>query len=346
MNIDKLKIFGIDIPQSLIGVIDHTQYGVDFDHYLSGLISLIMEGGSGREFCFERETTEVRAQIGRIIANEDFDDVATIIATRLLTTEQTVQERIAPMKKEIQKGIVVQALVSEEGMFDRFVICKAEHNEFLNEINFAKQRGLPIKKKVFKAVICYLNGTSVQNVLVYDSNSNLSPYWWKDFLELTKVHSDEDNTENAFDAITKNVIDKLKKDYPEDYMHLRNATVMYFRAKEDFEMNDYLDNHIGDYTPFDSKLNMNDLKDKIRKLPTTAKKQFDEKFSIVKKKIKARFLKRIELTSQIELHIKEAIPDIKNVIRAFEDDQGSKWVMIKSAEGYKYFDKVKNETTQ
>ena len=340
-----LKIFSIDIGQSKIEVIDHSQYGIDFNSYLLGLIELIIKGGSGRSFRFDRESTEVRAQISRVIAEEDFNDITQTISARLLSCEQVISEKMAKLKVEIQKGIVVQALINEDGI-DRFVICKAEHNEFLNEVDFKKSKGLPIKKKVFKAVICYLKSSTVQNVLVYDSNPNLSQYWWKDFLELTKVYSDEDNTENAFDAIDKNIFNKLKKEFPQDYTFLRNSTVRYFRAKDSFNMQDYLDEGLGEYKPYNEKLNIHDLKEKIKKLPTESKNPFDEQFNIVKDKIKARFINKIHLTHQIDLVLKEDIFDLKSVVTAWKDTDGTKYVKIKSIEGYKYFDNLVNEKEQ
>ncbi|WHT38706.1 hypothetical protein QNH98_17215 [Myroides sp. mNGS23_01] len=53
------------------------------------------------------------------------------------------------LKITIQKGILVQAHISDKGI-NKFIICKADHNEFLNEVNFTLTRGLPTKKKHLK----------------------------------------------------------------------------------------------------------------------------------------------------------------------------------------------------
>lgn len=68
----------------------------------------------------------------------------------------------------------------------------------------------------------------VEEVIVYDTNSSMSKYWWGDFLELSEVYTNKHNTITAFDAIDKGVFTKMKKDFPQDYVYLRNSTVRYF----------------------------------------------------------------------------------------------------------------------
>lgn len=340
MNITDIKIFRIDFHQSEVETIDQAAFPTDFKVYLEGLINLMTSGGSGRTFRFDRDTTEVRAQITRIINKEDFSDIATTIASRLLTVEQSAQEQMTRLGIEIQRGIIVQALVSDNGV-DRFIICKADHSEFFNEINFNLSRGLPVKKKVFKGFICSLNSDqTVADILVYDMH--LIKYWWKEFLELIKVHSDEDNTQNAFDAIDKGVLIKLKKQHPQDYMHLSNSNIRYFRANNTFDMDDYIENVFGNYLPFDDNLKMDKIKSEIRELPNKSKKPFDQQFPIISKQIKKRFIKDITLTPQIELHFKEEIPDLENIVTAVMDKDGTKYVRVKSEQGYKYFNNLQN----
>jgi hypothetical protein len=137
---------------------------------------------------------------------------------------------------------------------------------------------------------------------------------------------------------------KLKSIHPQDYMHLSNSNVQYFRGNETFDMNNYIASMFDNYLPFDDKLDMEKVKKEIRVLPTKSKKQFDEQFLIIKKQIKKRFIKDISLTPQIELHFKEEIPDLENVVTAEMDDDGTKYVRVKSEDGYKYFNNLKNRS--
>jgi len=344
MEITDIKIFKIDIQQSEVENIDKDKFPADLDIYLKGLIKLMISGESGRTFNFDRDTTEVRGQLGEIIKGKDFALISTVIAKRLLIVERRTQQKIAHLGKEIQKGIVVQALVTDNEI-NKFIICKAEHNDFLDEVKFTLSRGLPIKKKIFKGFACSMNSDqTLSNNLVYDKY--LTNYWWNDFLELTKVHSDEDNTINAFDAIDKGVLVKLRTKYPQDYMHLSNSNIHYFRGNESFDMNDYVSNMFDNYLPFDDKLDIEKLKSDVRQLPKKSRKQFDEQFLIVKKQIKKRFIKNIALTPQIDLHFKEEIPDLENVVTAEIDDDGTKYVKVKSEQGYKYFNNLKERNTK
>ncbi|MFT3885629.1 MAG: nucleoid-associated protein [Flavobacteriales bacterium] len=338
IEIGTIQIFRMDLATSQMESISHTKFGDDFHQYLTGLISIITNGSSGRSFVFRSQTTEVRSQIPLLGSTEDFERASTTIANRLLKTEQETQDRMAHMKVEIQKGIVIQAMVNDNGM-RRYVLCKADHNEFLDEKEFKKGKGLPIKKRVYKAFSCILTeNVDVSDVMVFDTNPNLSKYWWNDFLELDKVHSDEDNTENAFEAIDKGVMNKLKKEHPQDYLPLRNSLVRYFRSKDSFDMNEFLDEAIGNYTPYDERLDIGALKNVIRSLPKkNPKKVFDEKFTIAKERVRARFLNTISLTPDIDLKLHRDIPDLENVVSAVQDSDGSKYVRIRSDQGYKYF---------
>lgn len=334
MDLKAISIFQIDPANSTIIHVDKATYGEDFDSYLNGLIDIIFSG-NGRSFKFDRETTEIRSLISKITLDHDFQALAEVAAKRLLNCEQIVQKKIDKLDKQIQKGIIVQALLQKNDVL-RYVICKAEHSEFLKDEDYKKTKGLPIKKKIYKAFAAsFLKDDSISSVFVYDTNSSISKYWWRDYLELEEAYTDEYNTETAFDAIDKVALTKIKKVYPQDYIHLRNSLVRFFRANSSFNMDDYIDNGIGDYEPFDQKLDVDALKYNIKNLAKTHK--FDESFEIIKKKIKARFLNTISLTPQIDLQFKEDINNLEQVVFAVEDPDGSKFVKIRSDNGYKYF---------
>lgn len=335
MDINEIQIFKIDLTQENVEVLDSTTYGGELVNYLKELFSIVISGSSGRLFQFDRNTTEVRAQITKLNNNEDFASITKVISDRLLTVEFDAQDKMAKLGITIQKGILVQAKITENGQ-DKFIICKADQNEFLDEVNYQLSRGLPVKKKAFKAFVCNLHpDDSIDGILVYDTNPSDTKYWWKELLELTMVHTDEDNTEIAFNSIDKAVFTKMKSDHPQDYTYLRNSTVRYFRSAERFEMQDFLDNAIGNYEPYDSHLNVQDLKKRIRELPTKTRSPFDNQFNIVKEKVKARFLSKVKLTSEIDLLIKGDFAD--NTILAEVGQDGEKYVKIKSEDGYKYF---------
>lgn len=336
MEINAIQIYKVDLKKDSVESIEQSEFSTDFEDYLNGLVELITSGSSGRQFRFDRDTTEVYSQIIKSYKGENFAESTAIIANRLYESEVTIQAKIKHLKKEIQKGILVIASINDREAI-KYIICKADHNEYLDEINFLHAKGLPIKKKIFKAFSALIDSNGIaNNITVYDSNTVLSDYWWKSFLELSKLYSDEDNTENAFDAIDKGVFTKMKEKHPADYTYLRNASVHFFRSREKFDLNEYLD-LIDNYEPVDSSLNKGDLIKRVKELPTKSRKPFDEQFTIVKSKLTARIINKVRLSNQIELILKEDVRNLKDVITAGVDDDGTKYVKVRSEMGYKFF---------
>lgn len=334
MEILKIQIFKIDIDEEEVSNIDSKTYGEELDNYLLELFETIISGSSGRQFKFERKTTEVRSQITNINNGQDFNNCSKVISERLLKVEVDAQKKMDKLKVTIQKGIFVQAQISEDKN-NKFIICKADHNEFLNEVDFTLSKGLPTKKKAFKAFVCDLNDDdSDSGILVYDTNPSDTKYWWKELLELEMIITDEDNTENAFGAIDNVITKNIKEKYPQDYTHIRNSVVRYFRATERFEMQHFLDNAIGNYLPENHDLDVDGIKSKIKELPAKKRAPFDNQFNIIKEKVKAKFLNKIKLTPEIDLNIKGDYAD-NTIIAEIKD--GEKYISIKSEEGYKYF---------
>ncbi|MFV8368560.1 hypothetical protein [Flavobacterium sp. LB2R40] len=340
MEIHKIQIFKIDIEEEEVTNIDSTTYGEELDLYLLELFEIIISNSSGRQFKFDRKTTEVRSQIKKINDGEDFNESSKVISERLLKVEIEAQKKMDKLKVTIQKGIFVQAYISEEQQ-NKFIICKADHSEFLNDIDYTISKGLPTKKKAFKAFVCDLNSDdSDSGILVYDTNPSDTKYWWKELLELEMIFTDEDNTENAFGAIDKVIINNIKEKYPQDYTHIRNSVVRYFRATGRFEMKHFLDTAIGDYVPIDNGLNIEDIKTKIKELPTKKRAAFDNQFNIIREKVTAKFLNKIKLTPEIDLNIKGDFAD-NTIIAEIKD--GEKYISIKSDEGYKYFKSTESQ---
>ena len=218
------------------------------------------------------------------------------------------------------------------------------------ELSGDKRSGLPTKKKIFKSFI--LNATSngreefeYGKIITYDANtSTKAVYWWKTFLELSEVRNDEKNTKTAYDAIKKEIINPLRRKHKQDYLCLRNATIAYFRANGDFDINHYKDVIIGDYQPFDDSLDINKLKDKIGKLPN--KHKFDNTFQKTPRVVTDKFKDVIPLTNEIELKLKQDILNIERIIKPHKDEQGNRYIMVLSTDGYQYAEGLKRNQNE
>lgn len=340
MNFVSKGLFKVDIEDGSVTTVDPAQFGADLNDYLVDLASIIINHPGGRQFQFQRSTLEIPVVISKILEGGDFDALAKTIAERLLDAETKAQAAVAKLNVQIQKGLLIIARLEVDGK-ELIMFCKADDTEYLNEVDFTRARGLPIEKKIFKAFHCKIGAThQVESVKVLDTFPTMSKYWWSDFLELTEIYNDTYNTKSAFQAIDVGVFNKIKEKHPQDYVHLRNSTVRYFRAEPAFEMENFIANAIGAYSPLDDKLDVDGLKTQIRNLPT--KRKFDPQFNIIKSEITARFKSNIALTPQIDLVIKEDI-DLEGTISAEQDIDGSKYVKIRSEAGYNYFkDKIKD----
>jgi hypothetical protein len=335
MKIIQMALHAIDHTGNKTTYLDVSNENNDLNDYISELLSKISNMGSKRKFVFESNSTEIKSVIDRILAGENYKQEAEKAAIRLLNKEKDAQETIDHLKHEIQKGVLVQAYIEVNGE-KRIIISKADHNQYLDDKELKQRRGLPIKKKIYKAfMVQYDIKNNIENLYVYDTNTHISRYWWKDFLELNEVTTDEDNTETAFDLIARGILGKLKEEFPSDHSILRNRVLGYFKSSPTFEMEDFIENAIGNYEPVNKNFNVQDLTAKIRSLPS--KKGIDSQFTLTPSVIKAKKLKEIyPLNENIDLHINDYVGNLEDIIEAVKI-KNQKYIRIRTDAGYDAF---------
>jgi hypothetical protein len=337
MDIINTAIHHIDHERNEVRALPRPAADSDLGEYLQELVSRIAETDSGRRFKFAADDTEVHSRIREMIAGQNFEGRTVTVAERLLRKEQNVQQDYGQLRYDVQKGVLFQVIFNT-GAGKRMVISKADHIEILDEENLRKSKGLPKKKKTYKAaLISFSDDGSVTSVSVYDTNATISRYWWDDFLELLEINTDVYNTGEAFNAIDKAVIGRLKTAHPADHTILRNRVIGYFRSKDGFDLEDFIENTIGNYLPADPNLDVESLKEKLRELPR--KKDFDSQFTITRNVITARMANRVvKLDEQIELHIRDWVPNLGDLITP-ELADGIKYIRIRTDKGYDIFNK-------
>lgn len=339
MDIILNKLYKIDVANNEATERPEYQEKENFKIYIQNLLAYISEKNPEREYKFKSGATEVKTLSNNIMTS-GCPISSQAIANRLLDKEKDAQADLnrKNLNKDIQKGMLIIAFVKMTDYACKFIISKVDYDEFISELTGEIVSGISTRRKVYKALVCEVNtDNSIISTLVFDTNTPGSVYWWKNFLELDVVTNDEENTQRAFDAIEKNILNPLKRNHKTDYFHIWNSTILYFRSSEEFSIEGYL-THIGEYTPYDETLNMDKFRENVRNLPDNAKNHFDRRFRIVKNKIKKRLMNTIKLTDQIDLQIKQNIPDPKDTIIATLGNDGvTKYVMIKSSVGYDYF---------
>ena len=333
-------LYQIDIKEMQALQVNLPKENHDFESYIRDLLDKIIVNPDKKGFAFDSETSEVVGLIHDILAVTDnnlekYAEHSLAIANRLHRKE-IESDKKNNLDVELLKGMLVISLIKLDDTTKKIIISKSDYNEFFDVESYTKRQGFPIKKKIYKAFVADINETNhITKVAVYDTHSVFAVYWYRNFLELKQVHTDEFNTDKVFNVIDTKILTPIKKISKSDYIELWNATIRFFRIELEFTVEKYVDDILTKHVPFDERLNMNDWGTKTKKQFDTG--EFDSKFSIIAKVISKRFRNTISLTPQIDLNLKENIQNLEGTIQRYKEINGNKWVMIRSEEGYEYF---------
>ena len=301
----------------------------DVPGYLEALLFEIEKmSNRSRSFSLESENTEVFASLVRYL-NEELsqEELSEIIAARLHRAEINAQKKIAHMQ-QLKKGSLVQVMLQEQELDElHFIVAKVEDNYFLDKKSLSKTVGLPYEDSTFKyARFVFSKDAGLVDITVYDANTKISDYWYQDFLELRESKTDEYNTKTAFNSIKQVLSRNVRKQSPQDYTILKNATINYFRSHERLSFEELCIDVFDRYKPEISELDMNKIREKIHDLP--GKNKFDRSFNTVMTEIKARIVQRYEISDKIELKLKDSIDNLKDTIFSVEDPDGKKFIKV------------------
>lgn len=339
MEIKYLKLIKIDHENNCVQEETLNDEG-NVRNYVMEIINQITTNSGERRYKFKDDELTMKTWIGDIVNNNECDTRAMNIARRLLQTESTAQQRYHYIT-EIQKGILLIAYCKMTETEYKFVICKADYTEFIEEASGEKKNGLPTKKKIFKSYAANITVNAdtynYGEMVTYDVNAKQTKYWYDEFLDLQALHDDGENTERAFNFLQSKVLDTVKKKSKSDYLALWNITVAYMRSEGEFSMEHYADNILAIYQPIETEIHMRELVDKAKALPEQY--DFDSRFQKVPSRIKAKIKNEIQLTNDIDLVLKKNIPNLSRTIKPYEEN-GEKYIMVRSEEGYKYAERL------
>lgn len=342
METEYLRLIKIDHDNNCVEVenIDEQENVRD---YVMAIIEQISENAGDREYRFKAEEITMKTYLDSLVMNDNRDEQSIAIANRLLTKENQAQERYSRIT-EIQKGILLIGFCKMTDIEYKVVICKADYTEFIEEATGQKKNGLPTKKKIFKSFCgnVTMNGGvhTFGKLVTFDVNSNQAKYWYSDFLDLDVCLDDTENTKKAFSYINSKILDPLRSNHPHEHLRLWNMTVGYMRSEGEFSIDHYADNILGTYQPEDG-LDMAPLVRKAKELPS--KYGFDNRFNKVPTAIKRRFMQEYKLTDDIKLTLTNHIQNLSSTIKAYKDPEDNKYIMIKSEEGYRIANTIRNE---
>lgn len=342
MDVSYIQLVKIDHDNNCV-VVESVNEQENIKQYVMDMLAAISENVGEREYIFKDGEETMKIYLNSFITEDDKDEIILNIAKRLLSKEKDAQIKYAHIT-QIQKGIMLASLCKMTDREYKVIIAKADYSEFLEEASGEKRNGLPIKKKIFKSFIAnvtIVDGVySISKMVSFDVNSSQAKYWYNDFLDLEAKLDDETNTKKAFDEINARVLTPIKKESKDDYWCLYNATLRYMRSEGEFDIEYYANEILGQYIPTNPNIKTKELSKKALELPE--KRNFDRKFTKVPKAIKKKIKAIIPLTEDISLSVADnSNPSLKNVIKPQEDEEGHKYIMVKSDEGYSYAKSLK-----
>lgn len=325
-----------------IRIIDYTTQRIQaretpdsFNEYVVELISHINSNENVRNYKTRSNTTQVICSALQILSNMGNEETVLRmtdgIADRLLRMEIAAQERVSPMRINVKKGSLIQALLYDEDTEAySYLLAKVEHSDFVDDSDYSFKTGFSKDKKtIWKSCLFDLINpdSDVFDVKVYSDTK--AKFWSDGFLELDEMINDETNTVKAFKAIDETLNRNVKNASREDYTYIRNSFISYIRSHDHIDYSTMIAEVVGNYQPAElSAEKLNDFKSKLNELPQN--KGFDHQFTPVPSAITARIKKTYKVYDGIEIKITSDIPDLKNTIKAYQDENGTRFIRIKT----------------
>lgn len=305
-----------------------------FNEYISELISHINSNNNVRAYKTISNSTEVISCVLEILEDKDNSELFAIkndiIADRLLRKEKEAQSHVGRMNINVRKGSLIQALLfDQENQTAQYLIAKVEHSEFVDDSDYSFKTGFSKDKKtIWKSCLIDLFNPEAETFDVKIYSDTKAKYWSIDFLELVELINDETNTVNAFKAVEGFLNRNIKRSSKQDYTVIRNAFISYMKRNEHIDYRTMVDTVLENYVPYDlDKERLDDYRNKLYDLPN--KKGFDHQFNSIPTAINARIGKVYKVTSGIEVKITDSIPDLKGTIKAFQAENGVRYLKIK-----------------
>ena len=285
--------YDIDLKNNDIIFIDSDDSEV-LTEYITKTVNFVLnESTKCQQYKVRRETNEVFTIVSMSILNDNidtFNENCKEIAEMLLESEiKITRGAIEPVS-----GGLVQAIIRKENGF-YYVLIKNEFFSAVNRTTMEKiEAFLHDEKKRSPLKICIFdlspvdmeNNPSLQINTIYIDDSiqtNHSVYWYDYFLSLDKCNTNEVNTNNAVDKIISFWDHNI--DDPHEALNLRNDTITYFRANDNFDLDNFIEN-IKDRHEFDNT----EIFDKLVEISDNKRKGFDKRFEISQADIKKRIV--------------------------------------------------------
>ncbi|MBP2640992.1 MAG: hypothetical protein H6Q66_1943 [Firmicutes bacterium] len=334
----------MQIAQKSIRIIDYEQQRIltretpaAFDAYVAELITHISNNDSVREYKTRSNATEVIGSILNLCANQaDTSGISSKmdnVANRLLLKEVAAQERIARTRTNVQKGSLIQALLSDtENNNYIYLLAKIEHSEWVDDADFTFKTGFSKDKKtIWKSCLFDLPDLTATEFSVKIYSNTVAKYWSDDFLELDEMTSDESNTTRAFKAIDATLNQNFRGMSSPDHTIIRNGFISYLKNNDHIDFPTMVDAVLESYAPVDPDIKPEKIQDiRTKLLEQPRKRGFDSQFRPVNSAINVRIRKVYNISDGIDLKVTRDIENLSATIQAIEDN-GIRYIRVRTS---------------
>lgn len=308
----------------------------EVDDYVSKLLEFLAAEDSVRRFQFPQDRQpEARAKLIELLDADAFDGAADVLATRLYEKQQETEQGTI----EVTPGDLLSVHLKHHDT-DCLLLAKLEQTEILSRRTWKREQGFPFdKNRLLKTCFCRMDCDGDQpafsEILIFDSNSRIAQFWWRDFLELAELTNDGTNSQRAYGEWKKFLDHNVKKQSEADYIALRNALAFHFRSSPTYVHKDVCDMLLKNFHASSPQLDVKDLHAKAIDLPkkySSMDRQFEERFNIDPGACNIRSFP-IRLTKDIDLVLRQPVESLSTVVLPVTHDR-KKAVFIVSDEGY------------
>lgn len=312
-----------DIPQS-------------FDNYITDMMEQIAEKADKRHYKSRSNDTVVVASVLEIrkkLESKDsrniFSEKTNTIATKLKEVERKVQEQLNRIKQKVRIGTFIQVLYRENTSVYYF-LGKTQHKGFVDGSDYSSKKGFPDDNfNIWRSCIFDITDIDKENIGAEIFTDTEAKYWANDFLELDELNSDEKNTRTSFNSIEMYLKNHVKRNHPHDFLVLKNNLIHHYRSNKQISYGEMIDSVFKAYLP--TTINTDTYKKYIEEIECLPQKNnFDTQFTSVPKEINSRIRAVYDIRQGIQLKISDSINDIQDKIFSYEDDEGEKYIVLKT----------------
>jgi hypothetical protein len=318
----------------------------DLEAFISSIIKRRLKEKGTRSFKKRDDSTAVISYVKDILEEKESQaDSVQKIAHHLSKKEQEAEKKYSKTINiegeekiifSVKSGLLVQALQGYDSNL-YYLLAKIEYDKFIEEKVWEMRQGLPLEKHILKSCLFKIEKTTISDdIRIYDSNPRIARYWWDDFLELDPKRTNEENTIIVERAFEKELSKSIKKLSYFDYSALIDRLHQYLQTHREFDFDNLLKEVFETYQAKNKKIVIRNLIAPLRSLPERG--GFDKNFIIIHEQLRDKIKFIFNLHDKIDLHVKDKLENLENIIKTEKDANRDKWLKIKISDNtYKRF---------